>query len=220
MTGRRVRLVVFDLDGTITRHDTLVPYVIGFLARRPWRLLRLVRVIPALILFALRRADHGKVKEAFIRATLRGHTRAELEAWTERFVPALLDRGVFADALETIAAHRRDGDVLVLMSASPDLYVPEIARRLGFAETICTGVQWDGEHLVGKLTTENRRGAEKARCFEALRQRYPGLATVAYANGPSDLDHLVLADQAVLVNGLAPTRLLAERAGIRCATWR
>ncbi len=215
-----MRLVVFDLDGTITRHDTLVPYVIGFLARRPWRLLRLVRVIPALILFALRRADHGKVKEAFIRATLRGHTRAELEAWTERFVPALLDRGVFADALETIAAHRRDGDVLVLMSASPDLYVPEIARRLGFAETICTGVQWDGEHLVGKLTTENRRGAEKARCFEALRQRYPGLATVAYANGPSDLDHLVLADQAVLVNGLAPTRLLAERAGIRCATWR
>lgn len=215
-----MRLVVFDLDGTITRHDTLVPYVIGFLARRPWRLLRLVRVIPALILFALRRADHGKVKEAFIRATLRGHTRAELEAWTERFVPALLDRGVFADALETIAAHRRDGDVLVLMSASPDLYVPEIARRLGFAETICTGVQWNGEHLVGKLTTENRRGAEKARCFEALRQRYPGLATVAYANGPSDLDHLVLADQAVLVNGLAPTRLLAERAGIRCATWR
>ncbi len=32
-----VELAVFDLDGTITRRDTLVPYVFGFLRRAPWR---------------------------------------------------------------------------------------------------------------------------------------------------------------------------------------
>ena len=215
-----VRLVFFDLDGTITRHDTLVPYVFGFLARRPWRLLRLLLVIPALIRFALRLSDHGKLKESLIKATLRGHTRAEIAAWTERFVPALLEHGVFADALEAIAAHRRDGDVLVLMSASPDLYVPAIAQRLGFSDVVCTGVQWNGDRLVGALTTANRRGTEKSRCFKELCMRYPGLPTVAYANGPGDLEHLGLADHAVLVNGLAWTRRKAARAGISCTTWR
>ena len=33
------QLVVFDLDETITRHDTLLPYAMGFVTRRkPWRL--------------------------------------------------------------------------------------------------------------------------------------------------------------------------------------
>ena len=40
------RLAVFDLDGTITRHDTLVPYLMGYGRRHPaglWRLWRLPR---------------------------------------------------------------------------------------------------------------------------------------------------------------------------------
>ena len=33
-----MQLAVFDLDGTITRHDTLIQYVLGYLKSRPWRL--------------------------------------------------------------------------------------------------------------------------------------------------------------------------------------
>ncbi|MFO7277842.1 MAG: HAD-IB family hydrolase [Pseudomonadota bacterium] len=214
------QLVVFDLDGTITRHDTLVPYVFGFLWRRPWRFAGLPRVLPALLRFLLRRAGLGEVKGAFIRSTLGGCTRAELQAWTERFVPRLLERGVFAHALEAIAQHRRDGDRLVLMSASPELYVPEIARRLGFDECICTRLRWNGDRLHGELDGENCRGDEKTRCFRLLRERHTGMRTVAYANGPSDLDHLELADRAVLVNGEAWTRVKASERGIQCADWR
>ena len=35
---------MFDLDGTITRHDTLLPYLLYALGRHPRRLLRLWRV--------------------------------------------------------------------------------------------------------------------------------------------------------------------------------
>ena len=35
-------LAVFDLDGTITRHDTLLPFLGGYLLRHPWRLPRVV----------------------------------------------------------------------------------------------------------------------------------------------------------------------------------
>jgi len=197
-----------------------MPYVIGFLLKRPWQLFKLLRVIPVSLLFFVRLADHGKVKAALIRATLGGASRAELAAWTAHYVPLLIQRGTFADAIERIAAHRKAGDHLVLMSASPDLYVPDIARELGFDEAVCTGVLWRGDRLDGALTTRNRRGTEKTRCFEELRQRYAGLESVAYANGPGDIDHMKLVDRPLLVNGPPWARKAAALAGIPCAIWR
>lgn len=211
---------MFDLDGTITRQDTLVPYVLGFVRTRPWRLVRIVRTLPVLLCFALGRADHGDVKSSFISATLGGVTRAELARWTARFVQQLLARGLFPEALQRIAEHQRAGDRLVLMSASTDIYVPAIGEALGFADVVCTRLRWDGDRLNGALASPNRRGTEKAWVFRELRQRYPTLPTVAYGNAHSDLHHLKLADQAFLVNGTGRARREAEHNGITCVRWR
>ena len=209
------QLVVFDLDGTITRRDTLLPYACGFLfRRRPWRLPLLLGVVPSVLVFLLRKNEEGRVKAAFITATLGGAPRAEIDRWTARFVPKVLKNGVFADALAQVAEHRRLGDHLILMSASTDLYVPAIARQLGFAETICTGVRWEGERLNGALTTPNRKGEEKARCFTSLREQHPGASTSAYGNSSADLPHLRLASRGVLVNGSSRARRKAQELGM------
>jgi phosphatidylglycerophosphatase C len=212
-----VQLAVFDLDGTITRRDTLLPYVMGFPMSTSRKILGVLVFVGTLLLFMLGRRDHGQVKSAFIRSTLRGRTRSQVQAWTAEFVPALLQRGVFADALTRIAQHRKEGARLVLMSASTDLYVPAVGAALGFDEVICTGVGWDADRLEGHLTTPNRRGGEKSRCFEALRRAHPGLTTAAYGNAASDLDHMRLADQPLLVNASARARRAAARLGIPCA---
>jgi phosphatidylglycerophosphatase C len=213
-------LVVFDLDGTISRHDTLLAYLMGFLRRNPRRWPRILLWVPAVLHFVLGGVDRGVLKSALMKAALGGAARSTLDAWTSLYVSELLTGGVFADALRALAQHRDKHDVLVLMSASPDLYVPEIARRLGFAESICTGVRWQGERLDGALTTPNRQGAEKALCFEALRQRYPGLPTIVYANSASDFDHMELADEAWLVNPAAALLHDAQRKRFRVVTWR
>jgi phosphatidylglycerophosphatase C len=213
-------LALFDLDGTLTRSDTLLQYLVGFLRQHPQRIGGLQRVLPVLMRFALGLADHGAVKSAAIRAVLGGRTRQEIEAWTDEFVPQLLERGMHADALAALDAHRRAGDLLVLLSASPDLYVPAIGRALGFAETVCTGVEWNGERLTGRLTTPNQRGPEKAHALAALHREHPGLAVVAFGNAASDLEHLSLADRATLVNGSARARRAAARLNIDCVTWR
>ena len=94
------QLVVFDLDETITRHDTLLPYAIGFAARRkPWRLPLLATVVPSTVGFVVKRNDEGRVKEAFIKATLGGSSRSEIDSWTARFVKPLLANGSFTDAM-------------------------------------------------------------------------------------------------------------------------
>jgi phosphatidylglycerophosphatase C len=213
-------LVVFDLDGTISRHDSLLPYLTGFLRRNPKRWLRVLLAAPTLLRFLTGFADRGQLKSALLQATLGGRSRMAINSWTASYVTQFLAQGVFADALGAIAAHRARTDVLVLMSASPDLYVPEIGRRLGFAETICTGVRWRGERLDGSLTTANCQGEEKTRRFTALRERYRGVPTVAYANSASDFDHMKLADEAWVVNPSRALRRAAERAHFRCVVWR
>jgi phosphatidylglycerophosphatase C len=216
-----VRLAIFDLDGTLTRHDTLAPYVLGFLwRRRVWRFPALSLVLPALFGYALGRLDRGGLKSAFIRAALGGCSREALDSWTAVFIDDLLAQGLFPSGRAAIAAHARAGDHLVLLTASPDLYAPAIARALGFREVICTGVRWDGERLRGTLITPNRRGEEKARCLEALRARHPGIEAVAYGNAASDLPHLKLVERGVLVNASAAARREAVREGITCADWR
>jgi phosphatidylglycerophosphatase C len=204
----------------LTRHDSLPQYLAGFLAEHPARRARMLRVLPVLAGFALGLADRGALKAAAISAGMSGFTRDVVDAWTERFVPRLIARGMFADALHTLERHRSAGATLVLLSASPDLYVPLIARQLGFAEAMCTGIRWDENRLIGSLATANRRGAEKVRCLMQIRARYPGRRIVAYGNAGSDLAHLAQADRGVLVNGPYLARRHAARLNVERVRWR
>jgi phosphatidylglycerophosphatase C len=214
-------VAVFDLDGTLTFHDTLMPFLVGYLARRPARILRLWRLLPALLEYALRGRDRGRLKSRVIRAVMGGDERSSIDAWARTFAAGLAPRRKFrAAALATLEAHRGAGDHLVLLSASPDLYVPYIGRELDFERTVCTEVLWAGDVLDGALRSANRHGEEKLRCLKMLREHYPNARVTAYGNSASDLAHLRHADRALLVNARAAARRLAARAGIATADWK
>jgi HAD superfamily hydrolase (TIGR01490 family) len=211
-------MAIFDLDGTITRHDTLLPLVLRMLARRPWRLARLLLVAPALVRYLLDH-DRGALKQSLLRATLRGTSRAQITALAQRFVADKIERGCFRDALLTVARHRDAGHYLVLMSASVDFYVPEFGRQLGFDRVICTEVLWRGDLLDGTLISANRRGEEKARCMRELLSERKDPETFAYGNSTSDLPHLELVRHGLLVNGSVAAQRAAAEAGVACVDW-
>ena len=213
-----MRIAVFDLDGTVTRHDTFLPYLRGWRRQHP-RPGFAGRALAALLRYPLDR-DRGRLKSSLIRAGMSGASRESVEAWTADFVAGLGDAELCPGALAEIARHRAGGDRLVLLSASVDLYVPGIGRRLGFDETICTEVAWRNGRLDGALVTANRRAEEKCRCIEALRVRFPGARLVAYGNARSDFDHLAVVDEPVLVNAGPMLRREAEERGFRTDDWR
>lgn len=212
-------MALFDLDGTLTWRDTLLPFLLGFVRQRPYRALRAWR-LPAALLRYWQNRDRGALKSSVIRMLMRGETRPVLDAWAQRFVAQLKAKQRFRPvALAVVEAHRAAGDRLVLLSASPDLYVPKIGEMLGFERTICTEVQWQGERLDGRLKTPNRRGEEKLNCLAQVRRQYPGLPVIAYGNAASDLDHLRQADRALLVNGNNAARRLAAKWNVGVSYW-
>lgn len=217
-------LAVFDLDGTITRRDTLGPFLLGYLRLHPWRLLRIPSGVLAPCRFLFDR-NRGAIKGAAIRTIMGGSTRESVERWADEFVAALIPGGLFAEALDAIAQHRARGDRLLMMSASTDLYVPRIGKALGFHEVICSQVRWrpDGR-LDGRLSTPNCHGEEKRRCLATVLARDAPERVYAYGNAGSDLLHMALAHEAFLING--PAGLTgAPRAGaaigqLRALTWQ
>jgi phosphatidylglycerophosphatase C len=212
-------IALFDLDGTLTWRDTMMPFLIGYLVRRPYRLLRFWRAPAALYRF-WRDRDRGALKSQVIRMVMGGAERPALDAWARSFVTSLQPKQRFRPiALGVLEAHRASGDHLVLLSASPDLYVPLIGQMLGFERTLCTEIQWQGERLDGALKSPNRRGEEKLHCLNWLREQYPGAPVIAYGNSASDLDHMRQADRALLVNGDSTARRLADKWGIGVSYW-
>ncbi len=219
-TAKRRWLALFDLDGTLTWRDTLLPFLLSFLRHHPWRICGLWRLPAALFNYATRDRDRGELKSRVIRMLMGGASRGAVDRCAQSFVDSLKPRHRFRRvALAMLETHRDAGDLLVLLSASPDLYVPRIGRSLGFDRTLCTEIEWRGERLDGALKTPNRRGAEKLSCLKSLRTQYPGLPIIAYGNSTSDLEHMLEADRALLVNGNAEARALAAKRGIPTGYW-
>jgi phosphatidylglycerophosphatase C len=219
VSSRSGQIAIFDLDGTLTWRDTFVPYVAAFLARRPGRWMSVVPAFIAVVLFLCGQLDRDRFKERLIRVCLGGASREEIARCTARFVESVMRGGLRPAAVQAIEQHRAAGDHLVLLSASPDLYVPALATQLGFDECICTELGWNGSVLSGQFVTANRRGEEKVRVVRAMREARP-VQMAAYANSSSDLGHLALVERPCLVNASARARRHAVRMGIRCREWR
>ena len=120
-------------------------------------------------------------------------------------------------------SHRDAGARIVLATASLDVYVPQIAARLGIdpRDLICTRTHWtDTDLLTGALRGDNCFGEMKV---EAVREWLAdnGLTAVAaaYSDHHSDLPLLALAGSPVAVNPTPALRRLAQARGIPVEDW-
>lgn len=212
--GPALALALFDLDGTITRRDTYLAYLLGYLLRHPGRLLRAIPLSWAVALHFAGRRDNTWLKTTFLRAILGGVERASLQHWTEAFLDRTLRYGLRSRAREAIERHRAAGDRLLLVTASLDFYAEPLAERLGFDATICTRAAIDDAgRLTGALDGANCFGIDKLRCVERYRREHaPDAVLTFYTDHAADLPLIRYVDRAVLVN---PTRR-ARRATAGC----
>jgi len=214
-------LALFDLDGTITRRDTYLAYLLGFLVRHPTRLLRAAPLPVAVLRHLAGQRDNAWLKTTFLRAILSGVPRRALEAWTEIFLDRVLAKGLRPGARKAIERHRAAGHRLVLVTASLDFYAEPLSRRLGFDAVLCTRAAYDVDgRLTGALDGDNCYGECKLRQVERyLAEDAAGLPVICYSDHHADLPLLRFATEPVAVNPSRRLRRVALSQGITIADW-
>jgi phosphatidylglycerophosphatase C len=184
-------VAVFDLDGTLTKHDTLLPFL-RFAAPSRVRA-GLLGASPALAAHALGLVPNWQAKQAVLERVLGGMRATELEERGRRFaievMPGLLRR----NALACVAWHRDQGHVLVLASASLDVYLGPWASSAGFRHVLATRLEIVNGRVTGHLTGRNCYGPEKVVRLSELPGRLDRHVVHAYGDSRGDRELLAIA---------------------------
>ncbi|WMD19763.1 HAD-IB family hydrolase [Achromobacter seleniivolatilans] len=179
----RARVIAaFDFDGTLTQRDTFIP----FLAHVSWIRLLGASLIAAPVLagYALRLCSNETAKMALCRAALSGRPRSALAEIARRWAPSIPLR---PDMLARLRWHQQRGDHCVMVSASPDVYLEEAARYLGFDALLCTRMAVDPlGRLTGAFLGKNCWGPEKMRRLLEAYGPQEGYELHAYGDSRGD----------------------------------
>ena len=170
--SKPVVIAAFDFDGTLTKRDTLLP----FLARGlgwPKFLWALLQCTPWLLGFALRLIPNHVAKQKLLLAALKGKTTTQVSDWTDCWLKHDFPGQLQSWTMAQLARHQQAGHLCVMVSASPDIYLKSVAKHLGFDALLCTGMEVAGGQLTGLMATPNCHGEQKALRLKAwLAERF------------------------------------------------
>ena len=192
-TGKRMNLVLFDFDGTITTRETFPDFMHFAVAPRR-RAIGMVLLAPLVIGYRLGLVPGRLVRAVVVRVGFTGRREAEIRAAGERFARDVLPRLLRPEAMACIRRHAAQGDKVVVVSGGLELYLDAWCREHGL-ELICSRLEVRDGRLTGRYLGGDCVGAEKPRRVRE-RHRLDDYAQVhAYGDTHEDLDMLAMADR-------------------------
>ncbi len=194
------RAAIFDLDHTLTRHETLITWTVAL--RGPvcvgWAGLL------AASLHRNREAPgaedrQGRIKAAYLEHLLRGQPVEAAERATEKLITQVRWN---AAVLERLKAHRAGGDHIVIATGALTLYAEALMESTGGADAVLgTDLDIHGPRLTGRMCgSNNARQAKADRLRGWLAAEGPFEHLTGYGNLPDDGPMLGLCDTAFAVD--------------------
>lgn len=212
---------LFDLDHTLLPYDTQALFCNFVIRREPWRAVYLLWFLPCVPLAVLRLVSLRAMKRLFCsylwsmpKERLARHARD----FAESVVPSLL----YPEVMVELRRHQAAGRVTILNSASPGIYVAEIARVLGFDHWVATRLVWyERMPFLPQIDGPNNKHAAKV---DAMRHLLPaGFDPCAggrlpdswgYSDSSADLPMLSLCEHVLMIH---PSKRFAALGASR--TW-
>jgi len=197
-------IAAFDFDGTLTHGGSVWPFLAAVGGRRRlWA--GALRQAPQLLAGAVlggHRADTAK--EALFESVLAGIPVAVAANSAAAFGRRHFARHARADVVSRLLAHADAGHHIVVVSASPELYLRTVADSLGADHLIATALAVDpAGYLTGRYSGANCRGEEKRRRLFAYVEQLAadrGVTAQIWAYGNSAGDRAMLAGADIAVN--------------------
>jgi len=187
-------VAAFDFDGTLTRRDTLLGYLQLVVGRS--RVAAVMgRNVSGLVRAGRERDARDIVKERVLAGCLTGVDVERASAIARAYVGRIAMRD---EVVARLREHQESGHTIVVVSASPAIYVGPAAAALGVDDVLATELAVADGTFTGRFAGRNCRAEEKVVRLDAwLDGRDVELH--AYGNSPDDAAMLARADHPVWV---------------------
>ena len=187
-------VAAFDLDGTLTEGGSVFPWL-RYVAGDVTVTRAALPLLGHLVVGAVRSGRWADAaKEQLFLAVLAGRDVDEVAAASRNFILGHLKHEQRPHVVARLNWHRQHGHDVVLVSASPQIYVDILVGELQIAGGLGTRLAVEDGRLTGRYLGKNCRGSEKMRRLDQwIDQRLYPREPVIYAYGNSRGDRRLLA---------------------------
>ncbi|WP_233884047.1 HAD family hydrolase [Paraburkholderia flagellata] len=188
-------VAAFDFDGTITTSDSFRAFMLDAAGPASFAAAAL-RCLPGLIGVPLGWSPRGPTKARFLYAAMGPVRREVLEAAAQRFVERRLPALLRPEMLARVAEHQALGHEVVLVSASPSIYLRMWAKSIGIGTVLSSELEWRDGVYTGHLAGNNCWGPEKVARLRAWWGKDAPATLYAYGDSRGDKEMAELAQYA------------------------
>lgn len=193
MNGSRP-VAVFDFDGTLTRKDTLLPFLRFFVGTGPF-LRKMVRSSAVLVGYRVGLIPNYQAKEQVLGRFLGGAEAGKVITAGGLFATHRLQDLMDPDMENVLSWHQAMGHQCIIVSASLDIYLRPWARSRGIDNLACTSLEVDPDgRMSGRILGRNVFGAEKVERLKRLAGKNSLRLDYAYGDSIGDREMLSLAE--------------------------
>lgn len=184
------KIVFSDFDGTITRKDSFIRSLF-FYSSISKICCNLPGLVFNLIKFFLGKISRNDMKEYSYGKFFSGVKISFIAKKNEKYIKKIKFNDKVVKLLESF---KEDGFKIVLVTASPDIYIGYFTKEFGYDGFICTKVEKKDGKLTGKLSGMNCNNEEKVKRIKESEYYSDSSEIITLGNSKGDHAMLGLSD--------------------------
>jgi len=176
------KVVFTDFDGTYIKGDSYFRSLLFFSGCG-----KFLKLLPDLLFtvieYYLKFITRNEAKRRTFGLVYKGVDTRDVDEKLDDFINQL---HIFPKVKKKIDSFRKMGCRIVIVTASPDVYMDYISEKLGFDGCICTETEKRNGILTGKLKRKNCNYSEKAARIKESEFYEPGTQIISFGNSKGD----------------------------------
>jgi HAD superfamily hydrolase (TIGR01490 family) len=187
-------IAFFDLDGTLVNGNSTIRFVKFLIKNNIIGFKKLILKSSLRVLWYYlsgKQAKEFRVLEKIYARELKGISTKFIEEKVEDFFKTE-KRFYNQTIIERLKMHQNNGDICILISASPEHIVKKYQNEFSFNEAYYTVLEQKGGFYTGKIKGSIPFGEEKARIVRFVSKKFKFPLKDCYAYGNSGMDYAML----------------------------
>ena len=187
-----MKLVLFDFDGTLTKKDSFIDFIIFYKGRIKFYK-GLIYNSPMLFLYALKIIDNSSAKEKLFSYFFKFENKHIFQNTSERYAKERLERILRPKGIEQIKWHKDNNHKIIIVSASIENWIDPWCQKNNI-ELIATKIEIKNNVLTGNFLTKNCYGKEKVKRLKNMVDLKNYEEIYSYGDSKGDNELLAISD--------------------------